>query len=35
MASRWALTHDPSEGFRQELEAALAHLGLADVDLGA
>jgi len=34
-ASRWARTHDPSEGFRQELEAALAHLGLVDVDLDA
>lgn len=31
-AARWARTHDPSEGFRQELEAALAHLGLGDVD---
>jgi len=35
MASRWARTHDPSEGFRQELEAALAHLGLTDADLDA
>jgi hypothetical protein len=35
VASRWARTHDPSDGFRQELEAALAHLGLADVDFDA
>jgi len=34
-AGRWARTHDPSDGFRQELEAALAHLGLGDVDLDA
>ncbi len=34
-AARWALTHDPSEGFRQELEAALRHLGVEDADLGA
>lgn len=33
-AARWARTHDPSEGFRSELELALAHLGVEDVDLG-
>ena len=32
--ARWARTHDPSVGFRQELEAALAYLGVDDVDLG-
>lgn len=34
-AARWAQTHDPSEGFIQELEAALRHLGVEDADLGA
>ncbi len=34
-AARWTRTHDPSEGFRQELEAALAHLGVTDADLDA
>jgi len=34
-AARWTRTHDPSEGFRQELAAALAHLGVTDVDLEA
>jgi len=34
-AARWTRTHDPSEGFRQELEAVLAHLGVADADLDA
>jgi hypothetical protein len=29
-AARWTLTHDPSEGFRGELLAALADLGVAD-----
>jgi hypothetical protein len=33
-AARWARTHDPSEGFREQLEAALAHLGVEDADLG-
>lgn len=33
-AARWARTHDPSEGFRQELTSALAHLGVEDADLG-
>lgn len=28
-------THDPSEGFHQELVAALAHLGVEDDDLRA
>ncbi|MGH2920954.1 MAG: DUF6036 family nucleotidyltransferase [Gaiellaceae bacterium] len=35
MASRWAITHDPSEGFRQELLRVLAYLGVEDADLGA
>lgn len=30
--ARWALTHDPSPGFRRELIAALASLGVADGD---
>lgn len=34
-AARWTRTHDPSEGFRQELVAVLAHLGVTDVDLDA
>ncbi len=34
-AARWARTHDPSDGFRQELVAALAHLGVTDADLDA
>jgi len=34
-ASRWAITHDPSEGFRQELLRVLAYLGVEDADLGA
>lgn len=34
-AARWAATHDPSEGFRHELSAALAYLGVEDADLGA
>ncbi|HWH45471.1 MAG TPA: hypothetical protein VNT32_12145 [Thermoleophilaceae bacterium] len=34
-AARWALTHDPSDGFRGELELALAHLGVGDADLSA
>jgi hypothetical protein len=33
-AARWARTHDPSPGFRLEIEAALGHLGVEDVDLG-
>jgi hypothetical protein len=32
-AARWATTHDPSAGFRQLLEAALAYLGVEDADL--
>lgn len=32
-AARWTRTHDPSEGFLQELEAALAHLGVVDTDV--
>jgi hypothetical protein len=34
-AARWSTTHDPSDGFRQELLAALKHLGVEDADLGA
>lgn len=34
-AARWAITHDPSPGFRQVLLRALAYLGVEDVDLGA
>ncbi len=34
-AARWARAHDPSEGFRGELQLVLAHLGVEDVDLGA
>ncbi len=33
--ARWTRTHDPSEGFRQELVAVLAHLGVTDADLDA
>jgi Nucleotidyltransferase of unknown function (DUF6036) len=33
LAARWATTHDPSEGFRQELLAALAYLGIEDANL--
>ncbi len=33
-AARWARTHDPSEGFRGELQLVLAHLGLKGVDFG-
>ncbi len=33
-AARWTRTHDPSPGFRQMLERALAYLGVEDVDLG-
>jgi len=33
-AARWPRTHDPSEGFRQELTQALAYLGAEDADLG-
>ena len=34
-AAHWTRTHDPSEGFRQELVAVLAHLGVTDADLDA
>jgi len=34
-AARWTRTHDPSEGFREQLLAALAYLGAEDVDLDA
>jgi hypothetical protein len=33
-AARWTQTHDPSEGFREQLVAALSYLGVQDVDLG-
>jgi hypothetical protein len=29
-AARWTRTHDPSEGFREQLLAVLAHLGVED-----
>lgn len=32
-AARWARTHDPSEGFRQELRGALRELGIDDADV--
>lgn len=32
-AARWTRTHDPSEGFRQELVAVLAYLGVEDAAL--
>ena len=32
-AARWTRTHDPSEGFLEQLVAALAYLGVNDVDL--
>lgn len=28
LAARWAVTHDPSEGFRKELNAALREFGV-------
>jgi len=34
-AARWTRTHDPSEGFREQLLAALAYLGAEDADLDA
>lgn len=34
-AARWTRTHDPSEGFRQQLLAALAYMGVEDVALDA
>jgi hypothetical protein len=34
-AARWTRTHDPSPGFRQELVAVLAHLGVEDAALDA
>jgi hypothetical protein len=34
-AARWTRTHDPSEGFREQLLAALAYLGVEDVSLDA
>lgn len=33
-AARWTRTHDPSPGFRDALERALAYLGVTDADLG-
>ena len=32
-ASRWTRTHDPSEGFREQLVAALFYLGIQDATL--
>lgn len=32
-AAAWARTHDPSEGFRQELRAALRELRVVDDDV--
>ena len=34
-AARWTRTHDPSDGFREQLVAALAYLGVDDVRLDA
>lgn len=34
-AASWAVTQDPSEGFRLGLTAALAYLGVEDADIGA
>lgn len=34
-AARWALTHDPSPGFREMLAQALRYLGVEDADLRA
>lgn len=34
-AGRWAMTHDPSPGFRQILGEALRYLGVEDAALGA
>jgi hypothetical protein len=34
-AARWTRTHDPSEGFREQLLAALAYLGVDDASLDA
>jgi hypothetical protein len=34
-AAGWARSHDPSEGFKLQLQEALRHLGVEDVDLGA
>ena len=31
-AARWTRTHDPSEGFRQQLLAVLRYLGIPDAD---
>lgn len=34
-AARWTRTHDPSDGFREQLVAAVASLGVEDVSLDA
>jgi hypothetical protein len=34
-AARWTRTHDPSQGFREQLLAALAYLGVDDVSVDA
>ncbi|MEO8745815.1 MAG: DUF6036 family nucleotidyltransferase [Candidatus Dormiibacterota bacterium] len=31
-SGRWAMTHDPSPGFRSELVAVLSHMGIKDAD---
>ena len=33
VAAKWTMTHDPSEGFREQLILALEYLGVADADL--
>lgn len=33
-AARWTRTHDPSDGYRDMLVAALEHFGVDDADLG-
>lgn len=32
-AARWSRTHDPSDGYREMLERALAYFGVGDADL--
>jgi len=34
-AARWTRTHDPSDGYRAMLAAALEHFGVDGADLGA
>jgi len=35
LAARWAITHDPSAGFREELLRVLSYLGVENANLGA